>query len=93
MTTTGFMTTQCQKTSVKVRPADEYAAAYSRPRTVQEIDELEQSLLEIEARLGQMNVSTDTLNKRFLELTELRHVLRETAFFFEEARWLSGDGR
>ncbi|KAJ3338160.1 hypothetical protein HDU91_001295 [Kappamyces sp. JEL0680] len=32
-----------------------------------------------------MNSSQESLNKRFLELTELRHVLRETAVFFQVA--------
>jgi V-type H+-transporting ATPase subunit a len=42
-------------------------------------------LSEHDAKVQQMNTSQETLNKRYLELTELRHVLRETAAFFEEA--------
>ena len=39
---------------------------------------------EHEAKLAQMNASHEQLNRRFLELTEMRHVLRETAFFFDQ---------
>lgn len=57
---------------------------YARSRTQQEIDELEERLNDHESRIQQMNTSLETLNKRYLELTELRHVLRETAIFFDE---------
>jgi len=41
---------------------------------------------------SQMINSQDTLNKRYLELTELRHVLRETSTFFDtQARMHSQD--
>ena len=59
---------------------------YGRTRTQQEIDELEERLGEHESRVHQLNNSLETLNKRYLELTELRHVLRETSVFFEEVR-------
>jgi hypothetical protein len=50
-----------------------------------EIDELDAKLTDLESRLLQMNSSLKTLSQRYLELTELRHVLRETAIFFESA--------
>ncbi|KAJ1515192.1 H(+)-transporting V0 sector ATPase subunit a [Coelomomyces lativittatus] len=40
-----------------------------------------------------MNESQTTFNKNFLELTEIKHVLRETAEFFEEAESRRQDGR
>jgi V-type H+-transporting ATPase subunit a len=43
------------------------------------------TLSDLVSKLNQMNESYETLHKRYLELTELRHVLRETAVFFEEA--------
>ncbi|KAJ3394821.1 H(+)-transporting V0 sector ATPase subunit a [Lobulomyces angularis] len=58
---------------------------YSRTRTQNEIDLMEERLNEHEQRLIQMNNSQASLNKRFLELTELRHVLRETTSFFESS--------
>jgi V-type H+-transporting ATPase subunit a len=35
-----------------------------------------------------MNSSYETLQKRYLELTEARYVLKETAVYFEEVRSL-----
>jgi V-type H+-transporting ATPase subunit a len=80
------LTAQCEKAQVRVKEEEEEHVAYTRPRSVQEIDELEQTLIDIESRLLQMNESSETLNKRFLELNELQHVLRETALFFDEVR-------
>ncbi|KAJ8463665.1 hypothetical protein ONZ51_g10112 [Trametes cubensis] len=49
------------------------------------IDELDVKLAEHEARLTQMNDSYQLLSERLRELVEARHVLRETAQFFEQA--------
>lgn len=61
------------------------------------LDELDLKLAEHEARLQTMNGSYDTLRKRLGELEEARHVLRETAVFFERANetgeGMSGGGR
>jgi len=54
-----------------------------RARTRQELDNLEERLSEHENRLLQMNLSYETMQRHYLELTELKHVLRETAVFFE----------
>lgn len=59
----------------------------SLARTAQEIDELEERLSLHEGRVLQMNSSYATLQKRYLELAELRHVLRETAGFFQAVRF------
>ncbi|KAI8819827.1 V-type ATPase, V0 complex, 116kDa subunit family [Fimicolochytrium jonesii] len=79
-----FLEGQIRKAEVISRPLDS-SMYYGRSRTQQEIDELEERLNEHEGRVQQMNTSLETLNKRYLELTELRHVLRETAMFFDEA--------
>ncbi|KAJ3299275.1 H(+)-transporting V0 sector ATPase subunit a [Borealophlyctis nickersoniae] len=79
-----FLRTQIDKAEIPVRSL-EGSMYYARSTTQQEIDELEERLAEHEARIQQMNNSLETLNKRYLELTELRHVLRETSVFFEEA--------
>ncbi|TDL20169.1 V0/A0 complex, 116-kDa subunit of ATPase [Rickenella mellea] len=55
------------------------------PRGPQTIDELDVKLAEHEARLSQMNESYETLSERTRELVEARHVLRETAVFFNRA--------
>ncbi|KNC97988.1 uncharacterized protein SPPG_06975 [Spizellomyces punctatus DAOM BR117] len=79
-----FLESQIHKAEIPVRPLDS-SMYYARSRTQQEIDELEERLNDYEARIQQMITSLETLNKRYLELTELRHVLRETAIFFDEA--------
>ena len=56
----------------------------SRARSRQELDDLEKSLSQHENRLLQMNNSHQTMQRRFLELSELKHVLRETSDFFQE---------
>ena len=49
------------------------------------ISELEPKLAEHEERIGQMTISYETLMRRMSELEEARHVLRETATFFNQA--------
>ena len=56
------------------------------PRGPQAIDQLDTTLAEHEARLTQMNESYHTLSERTRELVEARHVLRETAVFFQKVR-------
>ncbi|KAI9003206.1 V-type ATPase, V0 complex, 116kDa subunit family [Gaertneriomyces semiglobifer] len=80
-----FLEAQIKKASIKIPAPVDNGAYYARTRTQQEIDELEQRLNDHEARVQQMNTSLETLNKRYLELTELKYVLRETAVFFDEA--------
>ncbi|KAJ3333094.1 H(+)-transporting V0 sector ATPase subunit a [Blyttiomyces sp. JEL0837] len=84
-----FLKGQIEKAEIPIQPASE--SALSRARTHQEIDELEEKLTEHESRIQQMITSQETLNKSFLELTELRHVLKETTIFFEEAESRSDD--
>ncbi|KAJ3092075.1 H(+)-transporting V0 sector ATPase subunit a [Quaeritorhiza haematococci] len=79
-----FLRSQIQKADIPIKPLT-VGVSYARSRSQQEIDELDAQLTEIESRVVQMNTSQETLNKRYLELTELRHVLRETATFFEVA--------
>ena len=56
------------------------------PRVQQTIDELDIKLTEHEKRLNQMNDSYSSLSERLRELIEARHVLRETAVFFNKVR-------
>ncbi|KAI9206859.1 V-type ATPase, V0 complex, 116kDa subunit family [Polychytrium aggregatum] len=79
-----FLESQTKKAHIPIRAASD-SSYNARTRTQQEIDELEQRLAEHESRVQQMNSSQETLNRQYLELTELRHVLRETAVFFETA--------
>ncbi|CAH1765562.1 14643_t:CDS:10 [Entrophospora sp. SA101] len=79
-----YFNAQIAKTDIPIRPltGDIYEA---RARNAQELDELEETVNQHEQRIIQMNSSYETLQKRYLELTEARHVLQETAVFFEEA--------
>ena len=64
------------------------AAAYrSRARSAQEVDDLEENLKEYENRISQLNSSHETLQRRYLQLTELRHVLRESSVFFQQVSY------
>jgi V-type H+-transporting ATPase subunit a len=62
----------------------ENISGFGRNKSLQEIDEMAVKIQEHDPRVHQMNVSQETLNRRFLELTELKYVLRETAFFFQQ---------
>ncbi|KAF9036853.1 V-type ATPase, V0 complex, 116kDa subunit family [Panaeolus papilionaceus] len=63
------------------------------PRAAQAIDELDLTLAEHEKRLSRMNESYQTLSERTRELVEARHVLRETAVFFDKAQGQQSDIR
>lgn len=77
------MQTQLQKNEIQIRPLTP-AAYRSRARSAQEVDDLEENLKEYEGRVSQMNTSYESLQRRYRQLTELRHVLRESASFFDE---------
>lgn len=82
-----FFKTQIEKESLPTRPVQDSAPMYLvGPRVAQMRDELEVKLNEHEARLTQMNESYATLSTRTRELQEARHVLRETAVFFDRVR-------
>ena len=79
-----FLRSQAAKLGIMPRDAVE-PPSYALTRRQAEIDELEARLGDHEAKSAQMAASQEALGRRALELTELRHVLRETAAFFEEA--------
>jgi V-type H+-transporting ATPase subunit a len=62
------------------------ATFFSSARTAQEVDDLEENLKNYENRISQMNTSYETLLQRYLQLTELRHVLKESSVFFEQVK-------
>jgi len=77
-----FFETQISKSDIPVRSL---TGMNARVRNAQEVDDLEDKIKEHERRISQMNSSYETLQKRYLELTEARYVLKETAVYFEEA--------
>ncbi|GAA5798541.1 V-type ATPase, V0 complex, 116kDa subunit family [Helicostylum pulchrum] len=80
-----FLQSQLVKTDIQIRPLTP-AAYRSRARSAQEVDDLEENLKEYEGRVSQMTSSHESLQRRYLQLTELRHVLRESSSFFDEAK-------
>lgn len=77
---------QKEKDVVPIRPLCDSAPLVTvGPSAAHNIDELDVTLAEHETRLVQMNDSYKTLSERTRELVEARHVLRETAVFFEKA--------
>ena len=81
-----FFSTQIEKEGLPTRSLEDSAPLlFVGPRVDQMRDELETKLNEHEARLLQMNESYATLSTRTRELQEARHVLRETAVFFDRA--------
>ena len=77
-----------EKDVVPIRPLYECAPLVTvGPRAAQTIDELDTTLAEHELRLATMNESYQTLSERTKELIEARHVLRETAVFFDQVRF------
>ncbi|KAG6853640.1 hypothetical protein C0991_002608, partial [Blastosporella zonata] len=84
-----FFSTQIDKEKdvIPIRPLYDSAPLITvGPRAAQTIDELDVTLAEHESRLVKMNESYQTLSDRTKELIEARHVLRETAVFFDKAQ-------
>jgi V-type H+-transporting ATPase subunit a len=51
-----------------------------------EMIELESTLEKLENELKEINLNAESLKRTFLELTELRHILKKTQQFFDEVR-------
>ncbi|KAG6855996.1 hypothetical protein H0H87_008574 [Tephrocybe sp. NHM501043] len=88
-----FFSTQIDKEMdvIPIRPLYDSAPMITvGPRAAQTIDELDVTLAEHESRLVKMNESYQTLSERTKELVEARHVLRETAVFFDRAQGHQG---
>jgi V-type H+-transporting ATPase subunit a len=76
-----------EKDVIPIRPLHDSAPLITvGPRAAQTIDELDVTLAEHEARLLQMNSSYQNLSEQRESLVEARHVLRETAVFFDRVR-------
>ena len=83
-----FLDSQIEKQSnIHVRPLEDSVPLLTvGPSAAATVDELEVKLQEHEIRVQQMNESYQTLSTRARELAEARHVLRETAQFFDKVR-------
>ncbi|KAI0345052.1 V0/A0 complex, 116-kDa subunit of ATPase [Trametopsis cervina] len=83
-----YFSTQIEKEKEKIpiRPLyDSVPLVTVGPRAAQTLDELDTKLSEHESRLVRMNENYQVLSDRMKELVEARHVLRETAVFFDRA--------
>jgi V-type H+-transporting ATPase subunit a len=73
-----------ERDPVYIRPLYDSAPLIAvGPRAAQTIDDLDVTLTEHESRLLEMNNAYEILSGRLEELIEARHVLRETAVFFQ----------
>ena len=86
-----YFTSQIEKEqdTIPIRPLyDSVPLVTVGPRAAQTIDELDTKLTEHESRLVRMNENYQVLSDRTRELVEARHVLRETAVFFDRVSLL-----
>jgi len=81
-----FLTSQFEKAGIKKKAT---TLQYSRAKNIRELDELDEKLKELEEDIIQMNKNEASLAKNQLELTELKHVLRETDILFDESSFTS----
>ncbi|KAH8978706.1 ATPase V0/A0 complex subunit [Lactarius akahatsu] len=77
-----------ERDPVPIRPLYDSAPLIAvGPRAAQTIDDLDVTLSEHESRTLEMNSAYEVLSGRLAELIEARHVLRETAVFFQRAEY------
>ncbi|GAA5812459.1 hypothetical protein MFLAVUS_005915 [Mucor flavus] len=79
-----FFQSQIEKSGIASRPLEE-SSFFASTRTAQQVDDLEESLKVHEQHIIQMNDAYETLLTSNLQLTELRHVLKESSVFFAQA--------
>jgi V-type H+-transporting ATPase subunit a len=80
----GFFETQIMKQNIPIRELPEdLDLPQTSALSAHEIDVLEEQTQTNEQRLNQLLESREILQRRHAELIEMRHVLRETASFFE----------
>ncbi|BFZ57139.1 H(+)-transporting V0 sector ATPase subunit a [Savitreella phatthalungensis] len=87
-----FFGKQIEQAQIPFKGID-YDSLSAQAPSIAEIDELADRARHYEARLNSLNESHETLQKRFVELIELRYVLRETDTFFHQAHAQSGEIR
>ena len=85
-----FLDAQLEKESIPARPLESAIPFLSlggddATRTPMFMEKLAKQLQEYEERIAQMNGSYESLQRRLQELEESKHVIRETAVFFQQA--------
>lgn len=79
-----FFGKQIETAGLPIEPLD-YDSITTQAPSVHEIDELADRATHFEQRINSLNESHETLQKRYVELIELRYVLKETGTFFDQA--------
>lgn len=79
---TGFLEKEIKKDGIPMLDIGDNPEA-PQPR---EMIELEATLEKLENELKEINLNSESLKRTFLELTELRHILKKTQQFFDEVR-------
>ena len=87
-----FFGKQIETAGLSISPLD-FDATTTQAPSVHEIDELSQRAIHFEGRINSLNDSHETLQKRYVELIELRYVLKETGAFFDQAHEQSSEIR
>jgi hypothetical protein len=78
--TEGFLETHIDATGIRIRQLTE--PEFTTAPSQHELDVLDEATARFEQRVAHLLESKETLEKRHAELIEFRHVLRETASFF-----------
>jgi V-type H+-transporting ATPase subunit a len=76
----GFLEAQIDSSGVRIRQLTE--PEYLLAPSAHELDMLDEATARFEERVAHLLESKETLEKRQAELIEFRHVVRETASFF-----------
>lgn len=77
---TGYIEKELKKEELKIPDTDENPTA---PAPKEMID-LEATFEKIESELREVNTNAEALKRNFLELSELKEVLKKTQVFFQE---------
>eukprot|EP00117_Sycon_ciliatum_P047223 scpid96574/ scgid33746/ V-type proton ATPase 116 kDa subunit a isoform 1; Clathrin-coated vesicle/synaptic vesicle proton pump 116 kDa subunit; Vacuolar adenosine triphosphatase subunit Ac116; Vacuolar proton pump subunit 1; Vacuolar proton translocating ATPase 116 kDa subunit a isoform 1 len=83
-----YMETEIEKSNIKI--LDPSVDPDAPPPS--DIIELETQFEKLEAEIREINSNQERLNRNFLELTELKHILRQTNSFFSEATSAMNNG-
>ena len=81
-----FLETEIKKDEIPMLDTPDFPEA-PQPR---EMIDMEATFEKLEHELQEVNQNAEQLKKNFLELTELKHILRQTQQFFEEQDQFEG---
>ena len=88
--TSGFLETHIDTAGIRIRQLTE--PEFTTAPSAHELDVLDEATARYEQRVAHLLESKGTLERRHAKLIEFRHVLRETASFFNvifETIWLT----